>query len=351
MGLGCRCTPSGWTGAGSATFSYDTNGNLTGDGANTYGYDAENKLLTASTSSGTTLTYDPLGRLFSTASGTYGTTQYLYDGGHVIAEYNGSGALLRRFFWGPGADEPMLQDEGGALNCTGTHFLQQDSQGSVIAASNCSGAFLSANTYDEYGIPGSANWGRYQYTGQAWIPDLGMSFYKTRFYSPTLGRFMQTDPIGYGDGPNWYAYVHNSPVNGTDSTGLAPTDLGADMDERYTGGPDYSGAVGDLSEVVVTGHRTGLGMFAGPTMNTIASNDNINPNAGLGFEVAANDSKPRADPNKPAPCTPSAGKFDPHKTPNNLPPGYKPADVNGQSTVQMQNSKGDLFEGSATFVS
>jgi uncharacterized protein RhaS with RHS repeats len=38
-------------------------------------------------------------------------------------------------------------------------------------------------------------------------------------YSPTLGRFLQTDPIGYGDGPNWYAYTHNDPVNGTDSTG------------------------------------------------------------------------------------------------------------------------------------
>jgi hypothetical protein len=47
-----------------------------------------------------------------------------------------------------------------------------------------------------------------------------MYHYKARIYSPTLGRFLQADPIGYGDGMNMYAYVGGDPVNRVDPLGL-----------------------------------------------------------------------------------------------------------------------------------
>ena len=70
-------------------------------------------------------------------------------------------------------------------------------------------------------MPQAGNLGRFQYTGQPWVPELGLYLYRNRMYAPTLGRFLQTDPTGYADGMNPYAYAGNDPVNATDPTGLA----------------------------------------------------------------------------------------------------------------------------------
>jgi RHS repeat-associated protein len=120
-------------------------------------------------------------------------------------------------------DSPLVWYEGSGT--TDRRWLIPDERGSIVAVTNASGTAIAVNSYDEYGIPATTNLGRFQYTGQAWIPELGMYYYKARIYSPTLGRFMQSDSIGYGAGMNVYAYVGGDPVNFSDPLGLRSGDV------------------------------------------------------------------------------------------------------------------------------
>jgi len=225
---------------GADSYSYNNNGCLTGDGVWTFGYDAINRLTSAIKSGvNASYLYDPLNRQSQKDVG--GTkTRFIYSGAQRIAEYNGtSGALITRFVHAKGLDEPVVEVTSGGAKT----YFHRDRDGSIIAKSNTSGAVTNRYEYGPFGESAALSGTTFGYTGQRYDAESGLYFYKTRYYSPAIGRFLQPDMIGYGDGLNVYAYVDNQPVDRTDplGTGDGPTD-----DPRVYQGSGGGGPLGGL---------------------------------------------------------------------------------------------------------
>ena len=160
--------------------------------------------------------YDPFGRREQKTVGA-AITKYGYDGTSIIEEYDNAGTRTARYVYGPGIDEPITMDRGA-----NRYFYHFDGSGSVIALTGTCGVISERYTYSPYGESSStsATGNPYRYTGRELDAETGLYYYRARFYSPSLGRFLQPDAIGYADNLNLYAYVGNDPLNLRDPTGL-----------------------------------------------------------------------------------------------------------------------------------
>ena len=213
VGPGQRPTPP-------LTPSYDAQGNLTAVLFDVYTHDAQNRLVEATrsfpTAQSTRYFYDAAGhRVRKTVDGV--TTQYVLDGNQVLEEYDGHGSLLRRYVHA-GLDEPVRMNTVAGAE----FYYHQDGLGSVVALTSASGFLVETYAYGPYGETEGASprSNPFRYTGREYDAETGLYYYRARYYSTGLGRFLEPDPIGFGDGLNVYAYVGNNPINFVDPLGL-----------------------------------------------------------------------------------------------------------------------------------
>ena len=196
---------------------------MTNDGLNTLTYDVENHVLSASGTYGTgNYTYDGKGMRVKKAVTGGNTTVYIFSGAKVIAEYDNGAA--------PGSPSREYIYSGAALlakvDSTGTHYYHQDHLSNRLVTDS------SGNTYAQLGhFPYGESW--YNTNGDKLLfttyerdAESGNDYAQARSYVNRLGRFSSLDPlagdIGDPQSLNRYSYVRDMPVMAVDPTGMDP---------------------------------------------------------------------------------------------------------------------------------
>jgi RHS repeat-associated protein len=210
---------------GPSSLTYDANGNLTSDapfasrtglrdGTNTYTWSARNQLIAISGGVSANFQYDAFGRRVSKT--VAGTTQYLYDGVNPVQELSGA-SVSANLLTGLGVDGYFQRTDAN-----GTANFLTDALGSTVALTGASGNTLASYTYEPFGntsVSGSSS-NPYQFTSRE-NDSTGLYFFRARYYSPALQRFIGEDRLVSHVSQNLYAYAENDPAVLGDPLGLS----------------------------------------------------------------------------------------------------------------------------------
>ncbi|GAA2965655.1 DNRLRE domain-containing protein [Actinokineospora diospyrosa] len=222
---------------------HDLDGNLVSDGQASYTWNSKGQLASVSAPGvNAGFTYGPDGRRQGrTVNGQ--TTGYLYDGQNPLQEkVNGS---VTATMTATGVDGFHLRESGGT-----TRRYLTDARGSTVSLVDGAGAGASYS-YEPFGrtyVTGSDAGNPHRFTGRE-DDATGLYYYRARYYSPVLQRFISEDPIGFDGGTNLYGYVANDPADLADPMGTKPTSAGNCYGNSFT--PDTQVVLADGSSKAI----------------------------------------------------------------------------------------------------
>jgi len=182
--------------------------------------------------------YDTRGRRVwkrGVVGGVSDTLRFVYDGGQIVADLNGSGTLRTEYSYFPGGPDRLLgmRQSGGWEGAVLTDAVVGTVRG---IAKDSTGTLIKRYQVDPWGRATTADTGvktRFRMAGREYDAETGLYYNRARYYDPDIGRFISEDPVGVIGGLNLYAYAGNDPVNGRDPSGLDKDIGGKDCPPGY----------------------------------------------------------------------------------------------------------------------
>ncbi|MFF4772508.1 RHS repeat domain-containing protein [Microtetraspora fusca] len=214
---------------GTDSYTYDNAGQMTGrtvaGKAATFQWDELGELTKATVDgSDTTMVYDADGNRLIRRDSTK-TVLYL---GSMELELAAGTITAKRYYTAPDGAVVAMRSNGS----TGLTWLASGLHGSEqLAVSDATGQ-VSRQRYLPFGQRRGAD--NLPFTDRGFLGKIeddstGLDYLSARYYDPSIGKFISTDPLLALDNPQWanpYSYAGDNPIGLSDPTGLIPEDYG-----------------------------------------------------------------------------------------------------------------------------